>query len=217
MTKRRELNRRRFFIMDGHDLLCTQGRNSTTTAAHASGHTDARRADVSESENNLVWYVAYTKPRQEEVAETNLARQNFQTYLPLFKTLKKAVHDEPQLTLEPMFPRYIFFKPGTPKQSIAAARSTRGVNALVSFGSRLAVIQENGLEAIKLIEERRNQAGLQIVSPFQPGRRVRLRNSALNGAEGLVQAVSAKRVMLLMEILGRTKTIKVEHGQLELV
>lgn len=208
MTKRCESNRRRFFIMDGHDLLCTQGRNSTTTTAHASGHTDARHADV--------WYVAYTKPRQEEVAQTNLARQDFQTYLPLFKTLKGTVHDAPQLTLEPMFPRYIFFKPGTQRQSIAAARSTRGVNALVSFGSRLAVIQDKGLEAIKLIEERRNQAGLQIISPFQPGRRVRLRNSALDGAEGLVQSVSAKRVMLLMEILGRTKTIKVEHGQLEL-
>ena len=194
--------------MEGHDLLCTQGRSSTTAAAKASGNIDVTHADV--------WYVAYTKPRQEELAQTNLARQEFQTYLPLFKTLKAKVHDAPQLALEPMFPRYIFFKPGTYKQSIAAARSTRGINALVSFGSRLAVIQDNGLEAIKLIEERRNQAELQAISPFQPGRRVRLRNSALNGVEGLVQSVSSKRVMLLMEILGRTKTIKVEHGQLEL-
>lgn len=31
------------------------------------------------------WYLAYTKPRQEEVARINLEQQKFHVYLPLFK------------------------------------------------------------------------------------------------------------------------------------
>ena len=37
------------------------------------------------------WYLAYTKPRQETVAHSNLEQQGFEAYLPLFKKFKKTV------------------------------------------------------------------------------------------------------------------------------
>ena len=35
------------------------------------------------------WYLAYTKPKQESVAQFNLEQQGFEVYLPLFKKFKK--------------------------------------------------------------------------------------------------------------------------------
>jgi len=35
------------------------------------------------------WYLAYTKPREERIAEANLQQQDFEVYLPLYKKFKK--------------------------------------------------------------------------------------------------------------------------------
>src|SRR5690606_14890062 len=182
---------------------------------------------MSLQEPSTNWYVVYTKPRQEAVAEFNLQRQSFETYLPLFKVIKKQAGQpghknvdvpaaEASTAYEPMFPRYLFFKPANQKQSVAAARSSRGVSSLVTFGTELAVVPPEVMQAIKDMEAQRNNADISSISPFQPGRRVRLRNTALDGIEGVVQAVGAERVVLLMHILGQQKTLKVKHGQLEL-
>ncbi|HEY9572828.1 MAG TPA: transcription termination/antitermination NusG family protein, partial [Pusillimonas sp.] len=158
------------------------------------------------------WHVAYTKPRQEDIAKTNLERQEFEVYLPLFKTFKKprkgaaAAQSEALLAYEPMFPRYVFFKPKSATQSLGVLRSTRGVASVVMFGTSFAHVQPELLQSIRAAEQARNQAGIEQVSPYQPGSRVRLCDPALSGLEGLVQEVSAKRVVLLLEILGRQKT-----------
>ena len=59
------------------------------------------------------WYLAYTKPKQESVAQFNLEQQGFEVYLPLFKKFKKT-EQGPVALFEPMFPRYILFRPSRP-------------------------------------------------------------------------------------------------------
>ena len=36
------------------------------------------------------WYLAYTKPRQEDLARVNLEQQGFESYLPLYKKFRKT-------------------------------------------------------------------------------------------------------------------------------
>jgi transcriptional antiterminator RfaH len=195
----------------------------------------ASEAQSHDGTSGQCWYVAYTKPRQEHSAVQNLQRQGFHTYMPLYKAVQKqprtAAAERPeqpatsqdgqvsdaQVVYQPMFPRYVFLRPARPQQSLATVRSTRGVNNLVRFGPELATLQPNTLDAIQLLEQQRNEAPLQTISPFQPGKRVRLCEPGLNTLEGLVHSVSAKRVTILLQILGRQKTLRVEHGQLELV
>lgn len=177
-------------------------------------------SNAAPSDTAAAWYLAYTKPRQEQVAHTNLQQQGFHVYLPLYKTFKKtspADTAKDLATFEPMFARYIFFQPASPAQSISAVRSTRGICTIVTFGFEPAQVQPATLQAIQLFEQQRNQAGLATISPFQPGVLVRLRDEGLHCLQGLVQSVSAKRVTLLLDILGRQKLLKVDHSQLELV
>lgn len=167
------------------------------------------------------WYLAFSKPKQEELARQQLVNQGYDAYLPLFKKLGKprstASQDSAGLVREPMFPRYVFFKPGSAAQSISAARSTRGVSSLVRFGFIPATVSDDLIDAIRALELEREQADLDQISPYQPGTRVRLREKGLQCLEGLVVSVSSKRVTLLLEILGREKELTVEHSQLELV
>ncbi|MEO6959663.1 MAG: transcription termination/antitermination NusG family protein [Burkholderiaceae bacterium] len=173
-----------------------------------------------ESQNTDEWYVAYTRPQQESVAVAHLCQQGFQAYLPLFKVFKTPGKRTPTTnapaTYEPMFPRYCFFRPSTAKQSIATARSTRGVNSLVQFGSEFALLSSATVQLIRTREQERNQSDLARIDPLQPGCRVRFRDPSLNGLEALVQSVSAQRIMVLLEILGRPTRVKVTHNQVEL-
>ena len=87
------------------------------------------------------WFLAYTKPRLEQVALINLELQAFEAYLPLYKKFKKT-EQGPVSFFEPMFPRYILFRPSNPEQSISAVRSTKGIANLVRFGFQPATLHD---------------------------------------------------------------------------
>lgn len=167
-----------------------------------------------EENQSLIWYLAYTKPRQESVAQDNLERQGFVVYLPLYKKFRKTP-EGPVSQFEPMFARYVFFRPGRPEQSISTVRNTKGITTLVRFGFEPAVVGDGLLDRIRQLEQDRSQATLQELSSLKPGQTVRLRHTALGDIQGLIQNVSSKRVAVLLEILGRPAVVQVEHHQVE--
>jgi len=161
-----------------------------------------------------IWYLVYAKPRQEEVARFNLQQQGFEAYVPLYKKFKKT-EQGPVAVFEPMFPRYLFFRPTSSGQSLSSVRSTRGVTTLVRFGFEPALVADALIDRIRQLENERNEATLQQTSDVRAGQRVRLRHTALGDVEGLVQSVSSKRVAVLLEILGRPAVVQVEYFQVE--
>ncbi|WP_368643567.1 transcription termination/antitermination protein NusG [Castellaniella ginsengisoli] len=179
------------------------------------------------------WYVAHTKPRQERTAAEQLLRQDFEVYLPLFKVFREpgrrhrasvapppsdpantAAPDPALIAHEPMFPRYLFLRPTRATQSLSVVRSTVGVSRLVLFGHQPATLADDAVQAIRRAEDLRETAGLADIGPYQPGMAVRLRDPALAGVQALVRAVSADRVTLLLDILGRPQTVQVEFGRI---
>jgi transcriptional antiterminator RfaH len=161
-----------------------------------------------------IWYLVYAKPRQEEIARFNLQQQGFEAYVPLYKKFKKT-EQGPVAVFEPMFPRYLFFRPTSSGQSLSSVRSTRGVTTLVRFGFEPALVVDALVDRIRQLEHERNEATLQQTSDVRAGQRVRLRHTALGDVEGLVQSVSSKRVAVLLEILGRPAVVQVEYFQVE--
>ena len=160
------------------------------------------------------WYLAYTKPRQETVAQVNLEQQGFEAYLPLFKKFKKT-EQGPVALFEPMFPRYILFRPSRPEQSISVVRSTKGVTTIVRFGFEPALLLGDVVQRIRLMEQMRDQATIEELNQLKVGQKVRLKHTALGAIGGLVHNVSSKRVAVLLEILGRPTVVQVDHHQVE--
>jgi len=161
------------------------------------------------------WYLAYTKPLQEQIAQFNLEQQAFDAYLPLYKKFKKT-EQGPVALFEPMFPRYILFRPSKSDQSISSVRSTKGIATIVRFGFEPATLHDELVQRIRHLEQDRNHATLQELSNLKAGQNVRLKHTALGGVEGLIQSVSSKRVAVLLEILGRPTVVQLEHHQVEL-
>jgi transcriptional antiterminator RfaH len=161
-----------------------------------------------------MWYLAYTRPRLEAVALQNLQQQGFNAYLPLYKCLKKT-ESGTHVAFEPMFPRYVFFRPSHANQSIGPVRSTRGVGHIVSFGHVSATIRTDTLRAIQQLEQVRNAADVTELGNLRPGTAVRFADRAFVGLQGLVKSVSSQRVSVLLEIMGREQIVTVDHHQLE--
>ena len=162
-----------------------------------------------------IWYVVRTKPRQEAVAEANLLRQGYAAYLPRLKVLRR-IRRQQVSRLEPMFPQYLFFRPGREGQSIAPVRSTLGVLGVVRFGIEPAELDAKKLDAILALELRQNQASIEELSAIVPGSRVAIVEGPLAGLEGLVSSVSAKRVEVLMQLLGNDTRVRFAPSALEL-
>ena len=160
--------------------------------------------------------MVYTQAQSEVLAAENLKRQGFSVYLPLYKTYKKSLADEVCRSV-PMFARYMFFRPDNDTQSIGAARSTRGVSFVLSFGFQMAILKNVQLEAIKVLELARNCLSAGQISPFQPGVKVRFSDNNMRGLDGIVTSVSGQRVKVLLELLGKQHTVSVDHQRVELV
>lgn len=165
-------------------------------------------------EQSSVWYLAYTRPRQEFVAHLNLEQQGFEAYLPLYKQLKRG---EAGGVLEPMFPRYLIFRPRHPEQSIGVVRSTRGVMTLVRFGYEPATLGDAAVANIRAFEEARKSTSVADITRFKAGQAVRVMDGALEGLEGLVHEVSSKRVVVLLHLLGRVTPVRMAHHEVSAV
>ena len=160
----------------------------------------------------MTWYVAYSKPNGERIAEENLARQGYAVQLPLARRVVRR-----KVALEPLFPRYLFFKPSSPQQSLSPVRSTVGVTSIVRFGMDLAVLSDDLCQTIMAFAQAQREGGVGSILAVQgitPGERVLVNSGPFAGLEGLVSSVAKDRVMVLMSLLGKEQTLGFEPTQI---
>jgi transcriptional antiterminator RfaH len=159
------------------------------------------------------WYVCITKPRQEAQAAAKLLEQGYEVWLPMLQHWVRhagAWHRKQAV----MFPRYAFVRPTREQQSLSPVRSTPGVTGLVTFGPVLACLAADRLKALRAVVAER--AAAQPDKPLQPGRHVTFASGPLKGRSGIVSAVAAERVLVLMSLLGREQTVAVQPDALAL-
>ena len=154
------------------------------------------------------WFVVCCKPRQEQIAQENLLRQDFRVYLPLIKVQKRS-KGKWEGKIEVLFPRYVFIRVNPQRKSISSVRSTRGVVGLVKFGEKLAVIPD---EVMNVLQHRvMSESGLRQDEPlFSEGETIRLAGGAFDSMEGVfVQADGNRRVIILLDLLGKLNKVSV--------
>ena len=157
----------------------------------------------------LSWYAVQTKPRQEAIAELNLERQGYQTYLPKI-LLRKRRRDKWTRVVEPLFPRYLFIQVNTKQQSLAPVRSTLGVTALVRFGHLLRPVPDEIIDFIRQAEDPDTHQHHADEWPHQLGDEVQVLEGPFAGLTGIFQAQTGEqRALLLIDLLGRQNPITV--------
>ncbi len=166
-----------------------------------------------------LWYLAYSKPNQEPIAIQQLNNQGYLTYAPLCPVRRKPGRVKVVGTsreMEYMFPRYIFVRPGQASQSLSPVRSTRGICTLVSFGEGPVAVATEVIEQVRAAERLAKELNPLGIEPVPVGAQVRLADERLQALEGLVTAVAGERITILLNILGREKSLTVRHDQVQL-
>lgn len=148
------------------------------------------------------WYLVYAKPRQEKVAQVNLERQGYRTYLPMVSQPRRR-NGRRIAVIAPMFPRYLFIRLDRRSDDWGPIRSSRGVVSLVRFGQAAAKVPDRLIAALHAREDAR---GVQVLPPeeYRPGSRVRITDGSFSGYQAIFLAKSGRdRVVLLLDVLGK--------------
>lgn len=171
---------------------------------------------VATASRTMDWFLVRSKPRQEAVALTNLTRQGYESYLPMFAA-KKIVRRKQAIVQEPMFARYLFVRLDTTGQgqSWSPIRSTIGVSELVCFGSKAARVDE---ALIGMLREREAWQSEQPKSLFASGDSVVIADGAFAGLQAIYQMNDAEgRAMVLLDLLSKPVAMKINAASLRKV
>lgn len=157
------------------------------------------------------WYAVCCKPRQEAIAEENLLRQGYHTYLPRTRNSRRRRGQWVDV-IEPLFPRYLFIRIDPTLRSTAPVRSTRGAVGLVRFCGQAAVVPGQMIEVIRQRADANSGLHHDNRPLFCTGEAIRLTEGPLADMEGVfIEESGEKRVVVLLELLGKTNRIRVNR------
>ena len=160
------------------------------------------------------WYLIQFKPNSHRVAERNLRRQEFETFLPMQKiTLRKAsrfVND-----LKPLFPGYMFVSVNSELAPWRTINSTIGVSKLVSFEGKPKPLPLQLISGLMLGCD----ASGTLIQPksLNEGDSVEMLNGPFANFIATVDTIDPKqRIWVLMDFMGQKTRMQVIADQLQI-
>lgn len=157
-----------------------------------------------------MWYIALTKPRQEQRAKDNLENQGAEVFLPLFRreTIKNGKRSD---RTEPLFPGYIFLNLELNSPLFSKIRSTFGVNKLLTFGQEPIVIADALIDDLRL----RTEASA-LRQKFNTGQQVQLKEGPFKDYQAIFKEYKgSERAVILIGLLGQQNELVVALKHLD--
>jgi len=161
------------------------------------------------------WFLAQFKPNSHKIAERNLRRQKFQTFLPLHEETKRRA-GRFTTTLRPLFTGYMFVAFDASKGGWRAINSTYGITRLVSFSDDPQPVP---LDLISRLMLRCDEGG-KLLPPriLKPGDAVEISGGPFAEFVATVEKVDPdQRVWVLLDLMGRTTRVAVHSKALRQV
>jgi len=161
------------------------------------------------------WFLAQIKPHSHKIAERNLCRQGFQTFLPMHEETKRRAGRFTR-TLCPLFAGYMFVAFDTAKGGWRAINSTYGVTRLVSFGGEPRPVP---LDLISNLMQRCDEGG-KLLPPrvLKPGDVVKISGGPFAEFVATVEAISLdQRVWVLLDLMGQTTRVAMQPEALQTI
>jgi transcription antitermination factor NusG len=159
------------------------------------------------------WYAVYVWTRHEKRVTEQLTGKGIETFLPMYRSLRRW-KNRTQVELElPLFPSYLFVHIA-PSDQLRVLQSS-GALSLVGSGRKPAAIPAQEIETL--------QSGLRVLGaephPYlKTGDRVRVVAGPMQGLEGvLVRWRHGYRVILSIDLIMRSVSVEVDLCNLEWV
>ena len=158
-----------------------------------------------------IWYVLYTKPKNENKVFERLLALGIECYCPTQRVLKQW-SDRKKWIEEPLFKSYIFVKaPDTNPQKLSILQTPGVVRFLYWLGKEAEVKQSEIVAIQKFLGD---YESVEVIS-FTTGSTLKIRDGALKGMDGVVDYQTDKEVVLKIEKLGMSLVAKVSKFHVE--
>ena len=155
---------------------------------------------------NKQWIVVRSKPRSEKVAYKELVSKNIEAYLPLLKERRKW-SDRKKWVEFPLFSSYLFARIDI-KNSIFVLQ-TQGVNTIIKFGEKIAIVQDDVIKAMRLAIEGGHQ--LETTEYFVEGNLVEVIAGPMKGISGIVARLKGQsRLIIKIDAIQQALSIQIE-------
>ena len=153
-----------------------------------------------ETENSK-WFLVYTKAREEKRAKKNLENQGFKTFVPMIAYEK--ISQPKSISLEPMFPRYLFVAIKAEVDNWTYIKSTRGVSHLIVFGDKPAEVPNFVVALLKTRVDDNDIFKQRVIrQEFQKGDKLVINKGILKGKEATFLSKTGKeRVKVLLNVM----------------
>ncbi|MFC6689571.1 transcription termination/antitermination protein NusG [Jhaorihella thermophila] len=164
---------------------------------------------------DATWFLAQLKPNSARIAERNLKRQGFMTFLPL-EDLTRQRGGKFVTRTRPLFPGYIFVAFDAARGLWRKINSTQGVTRLVSFGREPARVP---LDLISQLMLRCDTHG-KLLPPklVKPGDQVVITQGPFADFVAEVEQIAPdRRVWVLMDLMGSQTRVAIRAEQLRAV
>ena len=147
------------------------------------------------------WYVVQTRPRQEQRAEVNLARQGYRVWLPVMERSRRRAK-RIETGYAPLFPQYLFVELDIGREPWRAINGTFGVKRLLADDTQPQALPE---EFVAALREATGDDGVSTPAPpdLQPGDDVTIAvGPFVECAAVVLRLAPRERVEVLLEVLG---------------
>lgn len=161
------------------------------------------------------WYAVQSRAHEENRAESNLARQGFETWLPRY--WKKRRHaGRAESVLRPLFPRYLFVSLDLDAERWRKILSTYGVMNLVGTSDGPTLIPDGIIEALKARADDDGAFTLAHARRLRKGDAVHITGGAMEALSGVFEEIDDRqRVVVLLQLLGREVRVSVPPDDVE--
>jgi transcription antitermination factor NusG len=157
------------------------------------------------------WFAAFTSSHHEKRVASRLAERQMESFLPLYRTVRRW-KNRCQMALElPLFPNYVFVRMA-PRERVRVLE-VPGVLSLVASGRTLVPLPDFEIEALRAgVGERKIEPHPYLVI----GERARIRRGPMMGMEGvLLRKKSNFRVVLALEAILQCVSVEVDADDVE--
>lgn len=170
---------------------------------------------MSQDDNGTNWFLAQLKPNSHRIAERNLTRQGFSTFLPMEEETKRA-RGKFVTQMRPLFPGYIFVALDILRGDWRAVNSTYGITRLVSQGQAPTPVPLDLVSQLRLRCDREGKL-LPLVL-LKPGYEVMLIKGPFTNFVATIDRIAPdSRVYVLMELMGAQTRVEVSADHLRAV
>jgi len=177
-----------------------------TLTGRSSIHTVQSDSRSSQREAGNNWHALHVRHQHEKAVAQTLSNKGLNIFLPLYRATHTWRNRPKQLQL-PLFPCYVFVQGGMDRKIQIV--NTPGIIGIVSCGGLPAVVPPEQVAAVRRIVE--NPSHVEPCEFLKCGDPVVVISGPLQGVDGiLVRTKGVFRLMVSMEILGRSATVEID-------